>query len=274
MGNLMLLRKIMCRSILSPSNIPDVKYAINPYVGCEHGCLYCYAVFMKRLTKHTESWGQFVDVKMNGPQQLKKDIRRVQAGQVLLSSVTDPYQPAEQTFRVTRACLELLRQVQLPTSILTKSALVLRDLDLLRQMKTINVGFTITTLDEHLRTLFEPRGSPIEARFDTIRILSDAGIKTWIFFGPVLPYFSDGEGIMDQLFARAEESGADAIYIDRLNLYPEVWRRMEALLKAHYTRILPYYINVKKEKRGYSNFLRKRVRRIAQRHTIQWRIVF
>ncbi|MFQ6091901.1 MAG: radical SAM protein [bacterium] len=270
----MIFRECACRSILSPSKIPGVEYAINPYVGCGHGCLYCYAVFMKRFTGHSEPWGQFVDVKVNGPQQLQRELRRARPGQILLSSVTDPYQPAEKRYGVTRACLEVLEQDRLSTTILTKSALVTRDLDLLKDMKTVDVGFTVTTLDEEVKTIFEPRSSPVRERFRAIRLLSDAGIKTWIFFGPVLPYFSDREETLDRLFAKAEESGADHVLIDRMNLYPEVWKRIQALLMVGYPDILAYYSRVKNEKKRYSEFLRQRVRKVARRHHIQCRTVF
>jgi len=270
----MVLREITCRSILSPSRIPGVAYAINPYVGCGHGCLYCYAVFMKRFTNHQEPWGQFVDVKINGPRRLLNDLRRATPGQVLLSSVTDPYQPAEETYQITKACLDVLQQARVPVSLLTKSALVLRDIDVLTQMRVVDVGFTVTTLDDEIRAAFEPHSSSVEERFRAIRLLSNAGIHTWIFFGPVLPYFSDREETMSAFFHEAEQSGADHILVDGMNLYPEVWRRTEALLRARYPWILPYYRRVREEKKAYFELLRERVKRVAQRHAIRWRIVF
>ena len=270
----MILREITCKSILSPSKIPDVEYALNPYIGCGHSCVYCYATFMKRFTNHTEPWGQFVDVKVNGPDRLRRDLRRATGGEVLLSSVTDPYQPVEKKYRVTRACLEILQQVRLPVSILTKSALVLRDLDLLKGMRTVDVGFTITTLNEKIKTLFEPGSQSLEERFEAIRTLSGAGIRTWIFFGPVLPYFSDSEEAIYGLLRRAEECGAAYVYVDRMNFYPAVWKRVEALLKTHIPDALPYYRKVRKAKENYSAFLRDRVKTVARRHAIRCRILF
>lgn len=270
----MILREITCKSILSPSNIPDVEYALNPYIGCGHGCVYCYATFMKRFTNHPEPWGQFVDVKVNGPDRLRRDLRRATDGEVLLSSVTDPYQPIEKKYRVTRACLEILQQVKLPVSILTKSALVLRDLDLLKRMKRVDVGFTITTLDDTIRALFEPGADSAAERFESIRTLSNGGIQTWIFFGPVLPYFSDSDEAIDGLLRRAEECGATYVYVDRMNFYPAVWKRVETLLKTNQPDALPYYQKVRKAKENYSAFLRDRVKTVARRYTISCRILF
>jgi DNA repair photolyase len=270
----MILREITCKSILSPSNIPGVDYAVNPYVGCGHGCVYCYATFMKRFTNHAEPWGEFVDVKVNAPERLKRDLRRSGPGEVLLSSVTDPYQPVEERYGVTRACLEILRQVKLPVSILTKSPLVLRDLDVLIGMREVDVGFTITTIDEETRALFEPGSSPVKERFAALRALSEAGIKTWIFFGPVLPYFSDSEEAIDGLLHRAEECGAAYVYVDRMNFYPAVWRGVEALLQMHKPDALPYYQRAIKTKKKYSVFLRTRVQSVSKRHAIRCRILF
>ncbi|UCE20348.1 MAG: radical SAM protein [Gemmatimonadota bacterium] len=270
----MIIRKITCRSILSRSKIPDVDYAINPYVGCGHGCVYCYAVFMKRFTDHREPWGQFVDIKRNGPQQLLRDLKRAKSGQILLSSVTDPYQPAEKRYGITRDCLEVLHQVRLPVSILTKSILVLRDLDLLERMKSVDVGLTITTLNEEVRRNFEPRSSPVEDRFNAIRRLASEGVPTWIFFGPVLPHFSDGEDVLEEFFQRAEACGAQYVYVDRMNLYPNVWERVQAVLKRRYPKVMDYYRKVREDRDSYSEFLRGRIRKAIRRCSIQCRIVF
>jgi len=131
-----------------------VDYAVNPYVGCQHGCAYCYAVFMKRFTAHKEEWGQFVDVRINAPQVLARQLRRAQPGSVTLGTVTDAYQPLERQYRLTRGCLQALASYErFATTVLTKGALVLRDLDVLQQMMDVEVGFTITTLDERESSL-------------------------------------------------------------------------------------------------------------------------
>ena len=270
----MILREITCRSILSRSNIPGVDYAVNPYVGCGHGCVYCYATFMKRFTNHDEPWGQFVDVKVNAPDRLRRDLRRSGPGEVLLSSVTDPYQPIEAKYGVTRACLEILRQVKLPVSILTKSSLVLRDLDVLSGMREVDVGITVTTIDEQIRALFEPGSSPLKERFAALRRLSEAGITTWVFFGPVLPFFSDGEGAMEAVLKQAEACGASYVYMDSMNFYPAVWQRVEALLRIHRPDMLPYYNRVRREKAKYDSALRERIRAVAAKHAISCRILF
>jgi DNA repair photolyase len=175
------------RSVLSKTGIPGARWALNPYVGCAHACRYCYAEFMKKYTGHPEPWGTFVDAKVNAPEALERELRRAERGVVMLSSVTDCYQPLEDRCRLTRRCLERLLAHRFPVRILTKSPLVLRDLDLLRQFPEIEVGLTVTTDDERMRRLFEPAAPPIAARIDALRRLREAGVRTYVFIGPLLP---------------------------------------------------------------------------------------
>lgn len=175
------------RSVLSKTGIPGARWALNPYVGCAHACRYCYAEFMKKYTGHAEPWGTFVDAKVNAAEALERELRRAERGVVMLSSVTDCYQPLEERYRLTRACLERLLEHRFPVRILTKSPLVLRDLDLLRQFPEIEVGLTVTTDDERMRQLFEPGAPPIAARVEALRRLRAAGVRTYVFVGPMLP---------------------------------------------------------------------------------------
>ena len=149
-------REVQARSILSRSAIGGIDYCVNPYVGCSHGCAYCYASFMKRFTGHREPWGSFVDVKTNAPALLVRQLRKARRGTIMLSSVTDPYQPLEATYRVTRGCLQVLAGSDFPVHILTKPPLVLRDVDLLKTFRDVQVGITVTTGSEAVRRVFEP----------------------------------------------------------------------------------------------------------------------
>jgi DNA repair photolyase len=142
---------------------------------------------MKKYTGHPEPWGAFVDAKVNAPEALERELRRAERGVVMLSSVTDCYQPLEERCRLARRCLELLLAHRFPVRILTKSPLVLRDLDLLRQFPEIDVGLSVTTDDERMRRLFEPGAPPITARVDALLRLREAGVRTYVFIGPMLP---------------------------------------------------------------------------------------
>jgi len=204
------IQEIKAKSILTRSGIPGVDYCINPYVGCFHGCRYCYATFMKRFTGHTEAWGSFVDVKVNSPEVLQRQLQRKARGRVMISSVTDAYQPIEAKYKLTRKCLEVLLQYQFPVDILTKSPLVLRDLDLIKEFKDIEVGITVTTNDEKIRKVFEPKAPSITARINTLKKLHNNGINTYVFIGPVLPM--NPEALLENI-----NPHVDSIIIDRMN---------------------------------------------------------
>ncbi len=208
----LIIREIKVKSVLTGSEISGVDYCVNPYVGCSHGCRYCYATFMKRYSGHTEAWGSFVDVKINAPEILQKQLHRARSGRVMISSVTDAYQPIESKYKLTRQCLEILLQSQFPVDILTKSPLVLRDTDLIKKFKDIEVGITITTNDEKMQKIFEPNAPSIMARIRTLKALHDKGINTYAFIGPVLPM--NPEALSEKI-----RPHVDSIIIDKMN-YP------------------------------------------------------
>ncbi len=203
-------REITAKAVLTKTGIGDYDYCINPYVGCAHGCTYCYASFMKRFTGHHEPWGEFVDVKVNAPQVLKRQLKRRAPGSVLLGTVTDPYQPAEAHYGITRGCLEVLLERQFPVHLLTRSDLCLRDIDLFRQFETLEAGLSITTNREEMKRLFEPRSPPSRRRVEALRRLHAEGISTYAFIGPMLPL--DPAQLYEMLAGIVDE-----VLIDRLN---------------------------------------------------------
>jgi DNA repair photolyase len=183
--------EISTKSALVRSRIPGVDYVINPYLGCAHGCRYCYAVFMRKYSHQhrTAAWGTFVEVKTNLPEVLLAELRRKKGppGRALLASVCDPYQPVEGRFRLTRRCLEILRGHGWGIDILTRSPLVTRDIDLLSAAPRVTVGLSIPTDDDAVRKILEPQAPPIGARLSALRQLHEAGIPTWVFIAPMLP---------------------------------------------------------------------------------------
>ena len=203
----MIVREIFAKSILSKSQIYD--YAINPYVGCSHSCRYCYAAFMRRFTGHKEKWGEFVDIKVNAPEMLAREIKRKRMGRVWVSGVCDPYQTAEKRYKLTARCLEILLEHQWPVTIQTKSSLVLRDIEILGKFKHIEVGFSITTADEKIRKIFEPGASPIKERIHALDVLHSRGIQTFVMIAPIL---LGSDGLIEELPGKV-----DHILIDRLN---------------------------------------------------------
>ena len=203
------VKEVRAKSILNKSKIFD--YCLNPYTGCQINCTYCYArLFMRRYSGHSEAWGEFVDVKVNAPELLKNQLAKAKKGTVWISSVCDPYQPLEAQYALTRCCLKELAKRQFPANIQTKSQLVLRDLDLFQKFDTIEVGFTITTDDDQVARLFEPRAASVEERLAALETIHSSGIKTFAFVGPLLP------GNPERLIERLEEK-VDMVFIDKMN---------------------------------------------------------
>ena len=209
----MIVKEIQAKAILSVSKVYD--YVINPYTGCQHGCTYCYARFMKRFTGHKEPWGEFVDVKINASDLLQVEIKRKKRGRVWISGVCDPYQPLEATYKLTRQCLEILARNNWPVIIQTRSPLVLRDIDIIKDAQDFEVGFSVTTADDTIRKLFEPQAPPINDRIRALDELHKAGIRTYAMIAPVLP---GAEGLAELLKGKI-----DYALIDRMNYHYADW---------------------------------------------------
>ena len=205
----MIVNEVYAKTILSKSKVFD--YTINPYIGCEHGCTYCYARFMRRFTDHKEEWGKFVDVKVNAASLLQREIKKKRPGVVWISGVCDPYQPLEKEYELTKRCLEILLTHGWPVTVQTKSPLVLRDVELLRKFDKVEVGLTITTADENIGKIFEPNSPTVEQRIETLEKLHSAGVKAFAMIAPLLP---KTEGLAAQLSGKA-----DYVLIDKMNYH-------------------------------------------------------
>ncbi len=190
------------KSIITRNNSPDVGFetSLNPYRGCEHGCIYCYA----RPTHEYLGFSAGLDfeskimVKTNAPELLRTELEspRWQPQTLILSGVTDPYQPIERTLRITQGCLEVLAKFRNPVAIITKNRLVTRDVDILSELAACNavaVNISVTSLDANLQRVLEPRTSSPQARLDAIRQLRSAGIPTGVMVAPIIPGLTDHE---------------------------------------------------------------------------------
>ncbi len=235
------VREVRCRSLLNRCGIDD--YSFNAYVGCGHACGYCYARFMQRFHPHAEEWGRFVDVKVNAPEALARQLRRLAPGGVFTCSACDGWQPAEARYRLTRECCRLLLDAGFRLNVLTKSALVLRDLDLFAG-RGVRVGVTLTTPDESWARVWEPGASPVAARLDVLRRAKAAGLETEILFGPLLPAISDTDEALARLFAQAAEVRVDRIWTDALNPRPRVWPAIQQVLRRHAPGLYEHYRRV------------------------------
>jgi len=231
-------KEIECKSILVASKLPDADFVVNPYTGCVFGCAYCYASFMGRFVNEPiDNWGKYLYVKKNAVEVFLRDLSTMSqekrlSSTILMSSVTDPYQGAEKKYRLTRGILEILVRENYPgmVSILTKSPLVLRDVDLLKQLTRVEVGMTVTTTDDKTSRFLEVQAPLASRRLQTLRELNKEGIKTYAFVGPLLPHFRYRDELLDGLFRALFEAGVRELFVEHMNLKGYIRRRLVEVL--------------------------------------------
>ncbi|KXB05779.1 hypothetical protein AKJ49_00065 [candidate division MSBL1 archaeon SCGC-AAA382A03] len=260
----MIIKEKKCSSIISNSEIYGVDYSINPYTGCEHGCKYCYATFMKRFTDHDESWGEFVDVKINSRQVLENDLMKKNKGSILLSSVTDPYQPLEKKYEITRRILERLSNTKFEVNILTKSKLVTRDLDILKEFKSerISVGFTVNFLDENDKEIWEPGASEILDRIEALAKISRNNIDCYVHVGPYFEGITNLEKILNKTENYIEELQIESINLNKRD------KIIMKIIRENYPHLIEDYKKIKENKFSHIQSLEKKVNKLRKERTV------
>lgn len=205
----MIIKKVEVVDYLTKSKLPGTDYVINPYIGCPHACKYCYASFMKRFTNHPEAWGDFVDVKYAiKPISLNKIVGK----RVVMSSVTDCYNIVENEYEITKSILEQLKEIDFKLQIITKSDLIIRDLDLIKSFKNVTVCVSLNTLDDVFRSDMDKAAS-VNQRLNVLKLFHQNGIRTVLFCSPMFPYITDFESIVDKT-----KEYVDEYWFENLNL--------------------------------------------------------
>jgi DNA repair photolyase len=227
------VREVRCKTLLHDLDYGGgTEYTANFYKGCSHGCVYCY---VPSLTHDERRWGTYVDVKVNAPEILDRELRGAEPKVVFLSSASDSYQPVEARYKVTRRCLEVLLKHGFPVSILTRSPLILRDLDLLTKFEWIRVGFSISTACDRR---YEPGVVPVERRIECLRKLSSRGIRTWVSMAPIIPrlILTDIEALVGKL----RDAGVSMVTpgLLRFQWYEESRRMFEGVTGEAWTNFL------------------------------------
>jgi DNA repair photolyase len=258
----MKIHEILCKTALSVSTLPGLTYSLNPYRGCMHNCVYCYGPNVLRLPR--EHWGETIKVKTNIPMVLAKELQTKKSGVVGISTVTDPYQPLEQKYFLTRYCLEQLLRHDFPAHIQTKSALVTRDIDLLSRFSDAQVMVSIGTLHDPERKLLEPYTSSIQDRLAALRKLADAGVNTSVFFGPVYPTITITE--IPHILDMFSEVGVSEVWIDKLNLKPGIWESIEKTICQNQQMHRVFLKNLFENKVYYQNIREEFLQRGKERN--------
>lgn len=231
---------------------------------------------MQRFSPHLEPWGRVVNVKVNAVEALLRQLRRSPPGEVFISSACDGWQPVEAERELTRRCCELLLRNGFTLNVLTKSRLVRRDIDIF-EGRSCSIGMTITTLREELRELWEPRASPVRERLDALRVAREAGLETTVMFGPLLPFLSDDERSLEEMFESALESGVQRFWVDSLNPRPRVWESVSKLLSREFPELLVPYRRILFEKQtrdAYLNQLHRCVEKVSKKLKVYKQVSF
>ena len=264
----MIIKEISAKSCMTKSKLTD--YVINPYTGCMHSCKYCYADFIRRFQNIPEKWGDFVFVKSNCVELLKKELIKNKPGHVWMSSVCDCYMPIEGKYKLTRRILETISKSSYKNKftfeILTKSALVKRDFDLLKELNA-ELGMSANTLDEKIARIIEPFASPPLERIKILKEAKENGIKVYGFISPVLPGITNLEELFKEL------GFCEYVWVELLNIKKSVLERLMPVIKKNFPDKMEnfnYMINNYKE---YCTNIRKEVKELEKKYKLKVREV-
>jgi radical SAM mobile pair protein B len=235
------IQEIKVKSVVTKSNLPVSDYSVNPYVGCLHGCKYCYASFMRRFTNHLEPWGTFVDIKY---WEEIKNPAKYEGKELFIGSVTDPYQPLEAKFKRTKTLLEELQGYDIKLSIATRSDLILRDLDLIKSFKNARVSWSINTLEDVFQKDMD-KAVVIERRIECMRLFHEAGVRTACFISPIFPGITDVKAIIKRC-----QNYCNFIWLENLNLRGEYKKVILNYIKMKYPELYPLYDEIYLQKRS------------------------
>lgn len=260
------ITEVTTNDYLTKSKLPSADYVINPYIGCTHGCKYCYAYFMKRFTNHKEEWGSFIDIKRCSK---KIDIKKLEGKTVFLSSVTDCYNSQEKNYELTRNILKQLENANCTINISTKSSLILRDLDLLKRCKHVIVALSINTLNEQFKNDMD-NASSIKERLETLKTLHENGIYTVLFMSPIFPYITDWKDIIEK-----SKDYVDEFWFENLNLRGAYKTVILDYIKEKYPAYYNVYLTIyqKKDKTYWKN-LSIEINEYCDSHQIKYKNYF
>ena len=254
--------QVNVKTILTKSNLPIAGYSINPYVGCTHACKYCYACFMKKFTGHDERWGTSLDVKY---WQDIKNPQKYDGKTMIVGSVTDAYNPQEEQFCRTRTFLEQMQGSKINLIITTKSDLVLRDLDLIKNFPDPLVSWSINTLDENFKDDMDKAVS-IERRISAMKICHEAGIRTTCFISPIFPGITEVFDIIERI-----KNFCDYIWLENLNLRGNFKSDIMQYIAERYSHLLPLYKQIYNQNdKTYWEILGKQVAEYARQNSLMY----
>jgi DNA repair photolyase len=269
-----------CRTALNPVHGMPFNWSLNPYTGCVHRCTFCYVrAFELRADRASgDGYGRTVLVKTNIAQVLRTELARRswRRETVALGSATDPYQPAEGRYRLTRRCLEALHDHRTPAGITTRGPMVIRDIDILAALSRrakVTVAVSVPSLDPDVVARTEPGTAPPHQRLRAVRTLVDAGIRAGVLMAPILPGISDGVAAMDEVMRAACDAGAAFVGVSPLRLAPGTREHFLNRLAADWPELVPAYRRLYAGRTGlppsYTSGLQQTVGRLREQHRVE-----
>ena len=263
----MILGEVNVKTYLSKSKLPGVDYTINPYVGCPHKCVYCYAEYMKKFTAHPEPWGEFLDVR-RCPVPLRPYL--LFHTHVMLSSVTDAYNPYEKDFRLTRKLMEQLVFCQTHVQVLTKSPLIVRDIDLFKKLPSFEGALSFSSAQESFRQLAEPCAGTVQEKLNALKTLKENSLSTAVVIAPIFPQITDWKEII-----ALTRPYTDRYHFDALNMRPAYQKRVMVFISLYFPQYLELYSSIyEQQDLSYWHRLQEEINDFCQREHIQGRADF
>jgi DNA repair photolyase len=242
-----IIKKMKVKTILSKSMLKELDYSLNPYLGCNFICNYCYAPNFTPNLEVSKNWGHVIMVKENLVEVLRKEVKVERRGVVGISTITDPYQPVEGEYKLTRKSIKILTNHGFRISIQTKSPLILRDLNiLLENRKLVDVGISITTLDKDKAKFLEPLAPLPQSRIKVLRKISDSGIETWLYLGPIIRGINDERSEIRDIIDSISDLQIKVIF-DKYNHYKNLKFREGG--NYWWKEIKDYILNLCKERK-------------------------
>jgi DNA repair photolyase len=272
-------REEPCKVALNHVRGMPFEWSLNPYMGCVHRCTFCYVrAFERRADRPADDrYGRSIRVKVNIADVLRAELRRPALGgeAIAIGAATDPYQPAEGRYRLTRACLEVLAEARQPFSVITRGPLIVRDVDVLAeaaQRAEISVTFSVPTVDEEIWRTTEPGTAPPRQRLRALAALVEAGVRASVGMAPLLPGLSDHPRQLERVVAAAREAGACGIWANLLYLKPGTREHFLACLARDWPELLPEYERLYSRgaylPHAESRPAKEEVRRLAKLHGV------
>lgn len=288
-------KEVLARTILNKHKRRDTwfldDYSLNPYQLCDFNCIYCYI----RGSKYGEKMKHRLAAKINAPVLLEKELlrrsKRKEYGFIALSSATEPWMHIEKEYRLTRECLKVIARFKFPVHCLTKSTLILRDLDLLEEIdknailpqdlskikRRVFITFSFSTLEENIAKIFEPNAPEPNERLKALQRIKENGFCTGIAYIPVLPFVSDSDEHLEEMIKTAREFGADYVFVGALTLYGVGKEVYYTFIKKHFPELLPKYRQLfgtfSQLTKAYQLRLEEKTKKLCEKFGVKYKIL-